>query len=68
VCNQDGLNHRQDARNIANIAQWVFVGGAVVAAGGIVLFVTAPSGYEQPPRAALTLSPTLGGAMLQGSW
>jgi hypothetical protein len=68
VCNQDGLQHRQDGQNIANIAQWVFVGGAVVAAGGIVLLVTAPSGYETPARAALTLSPTVGGATLRGTW
>jgi serine/threonine-protein kinase len=68
VCTQNGLNHRRDAQNIANISQWVFVGGAIVAAGGIVLLVTAPSGYEQPQRAALTLSPTLGGAMLRGTW
>ncbi|HEX8795756.1 MAG TPA: hypothetical protein VF765_32625 [Polyangiaceae bacterium] len=68
VCTQDGIQRRQDGQTIANIAQWVFVGGAVVAAGGIVLLVTAPSGYEMPPRAALTLSPTLGGAMLRGTW
>jgi hypothetical protein len=68
ACNQDGLQHRHDGQNIANIAQWVFIGGAVVAAGGIALFVTAPSGYETPARAALTLAPTPGGAMLRGTW
>ena len=68
VCTQEGIQHRQDAQNIASIAQWVFVGGAVVAAGGIVLLVTAPSGYETPARAALTLSPTPGGAVLRGAW
>lgn len=68
ICTQNGIQHRQDAQNIANIAQWVFIGGAVVAAGGIVLYVTAPSGYEKPAQTTLSFSPTLGGAVLRGSW
>lgn len=68
VCTLQGIQHRHDAQTLATISQWVFVGGAVVAAGGIVLFLTAPSGYENPPRAALTLSPTLGGAVLRETW
>jgi hypothetical protein len=68
VCTQEGLQHRQDGQNIATISQWCFVGGAVIAAGGIVLLVTAPSGYEAPPRATLSIAPTVGGAMLKGAW
>ena len=68
VCTASGIQHRQDAQNIANIAQWVFIGGAVVAVGGIVLYVTAPSGYEKPAPTTLSLVPTLGGGMLRGTW
>jgi hypothetical protein len=68
VCTQQGLQHQQDGQSIANVATWVFVGGAVFLAGGITLFVTAPSGEPKAPRASLEVAPTLGGAMVRGAW
>src|SRR6185437_15781855 len=68
VCTRQGLDDRHTAENIANIAQWFFIGGSVAVAGGIVLVVTAPSGYDTPPRATLSIAPTIGGAMLRGTW
>lgn len=68
VCTQQGLQHRHDAETIAGVATGVFIGGAVVAAGGIVLLITAPSGYEKPAPTTLSLTPTLGGAVLRGTW
>jgi hypothetical protein len=43
VCKPMGLTLRSDALSKGNIATGVFVAGAVLAAGGIVLWVTAPS-------------------------
>jgi hypothetical protein len=43
VCNPTGLTQRSDAVGKGNIGTGVFVAGAVVAAGGIVLWATAPS-------------------------
>jgi hypothetical protein len=68
VCTQQGLQHRSDAQTIASIATGVFIGGAVFFAGGITLYVTAPSGESGKPKTSLLLAPTLGGATLRGSW
>jgi hypothetical protein len=55
ACDPTGLSLRSDAVNKGNIATGVFVAGAVLAAGGVVLWVTAPSarsttGAWQAPR------------------
>jgi hypothetical protein len=42
TCDPTGLSETHDARNKANIATGVFIGGAVVAGAGIVLYVLAP--------------------------
>jgi hypothetical protein len=41
-----GLNERTDAVNKGNTGTGIFVAGAVVAAGGIVLWITAPSSHK----------------------
>ncbi len=42
-CDQDGVDLRDDAVSRGNLATLVFAGGGVLAAAGVVLFVTAPS-------------------------
>jgi hypothetical protein len=42
MCDPTGLSETHDARSKANLATGVFIGGAVVAGAGIVLFVLAP--------------------------
>jgi hypothetical protein len=77
VCtNATGLSQRSDAVNKGNIGTGVFVAGAVVAAAGIVIWITAPSshvaagtGAATPPRIRLPqlgLGPT--GASLRSTW
>jgi hypothetical protein len=47
-CDSTGLSLRSDAVSKGNIGTGVFVAGAVLAAGGIVLWVTAPSAKSAP--------------------
>ncbi|MFO0758115.1 MAG: hypothetical protein U0359_16585 [Byssovorax sp.] len=47
-CDPDGLHSRSDAVAEGNMATGVFIAGAVVAAGGVALWITAPSA----PKAA----------------
>jgi len=57
-CNPAGILQRADAVKKGNIATGVFVAGAVLAAGGIVLWATAPS--ASPPRSAAWQRPEIG--------
>jgi hypothetical protein len=52
ACNVAGLTQRADAVQKGNIGTGVFIAGAVLAVGGVVLWVTAPS--ASPPRSAAT--------------
>jgi serine/threonine-protein kinase len=47
VCNQAGLDKRSGAVNKGNVGTGVFIAGAVLAAGGVVLWATAPSAPAQ---------------------
>jgi serine/threonine-protein kinase len=49
VCTVEGVNERDDAKHLATLATIFGVGGAVFAATGITLYLTAPSGKEQRP-------------------
>jgi hypothetical protein len=49
VCTVDGVNQREDAKHLATLATIFGVGGAVFAATGITLYLTAPSAKEQRP-------------------
>ncbi len=64
-----GLSERTDAVNKGNIGTGVFIAGAVVAAGGVVLWITAPSRAARVGAASL---PQLGlgpnGVSLRGAW
>jgi hypothetical protein len=70
-CTPDGLNDRHSAESFATVSTIGFIAGGVFAAGGVVLFLTAP-----PPTSTsttgLTLSPAPltggAGALLSGSF
>jgi hypothetical protein len=68
-CSQTGLNDRKDAESFATISTIGFIAGGVLAAGGVVLFLTAP---PAPTTTGLTLSPAPltggAGALLSGSF
>jgi serine/threonine-protein kinase len=49
VCTVEGVNQRDDAKHLATLATVFGVGGAVFAATGITLYLTAPRGKEQHP-------------------
>jgi serine/threonine-protein kinase len=79
-CNTAGLGQRSTAVSQGNIGTGLFIGGAVVAAAGIVLWIAAPS--SQPARTGTTPSlrtarerfatPQIGlgptGVSLRGAW
>lgn len=54
ICNQAGVDQRAGAVNKGNAGTGLFIAGAVLAAGGVVLVATAPS---HPAKAALTVGP-----------
>lgn len=78
ACTEDGLETRRKARGQGDIGTAVFVAGAVLAAGGVVLVITAPSdkaakraaaGQPRPPRRRETrigIAPA--GLVVQGTW
>lgn len=43
LCDAEGLRIRADARGLGNVGTGVFVAGAVLAAAGVVVILTAPS-------------------------
>lgn len=69
-CDPEGVIIRDDARDLGTAATVVFVVGAVATAGGVVIWLTAPSDDGEPedaqaraphPHARLGIAPTLGG-------
>jgi hypothetical protein len=65
VCTANGLTDRANARTIADVATASVLGGSVLVATGVLLFVTAPS-PQKGPAAALQVVP--GGVRLRASW
>jgi hypothetical protein len=59
MCSDEGLSITSDARSQANIATVVTIVSVVAIAGGVVLYLTAPSG-ETREKSALYLSPIVG--------
>jgi hypothetical protein len=57
-CGPAGVNARQDAKDLAQVATFAGIAGAVGLAGGVVLYVSAPSASESgvPNAALVTLS------------
>ncbi len=66
LCDPDGLSARDAGRSRGNLATLLFVGGAVVATTGLVLFFTAPK--QASPSGALRLGVGLGTVSLGGSF
>jgi len=70
-CSQAGVDERGSARTAGDVASVAIGIGAVALAGGVLLWLTAPSpgGAPATARAAsIRISPTLGGAMVSGQW
>jgi serine/threonine-protein kinase len=62
VCaSDDGITFTEDAKSAATVANILVIGGAAVAAAGVVLYLTAPSGQE---RTVGVVSDGRGGARL----
>ena len=60
---REGVTLTEDAKDAANISTIAFGVGGVALAGGLVLFLTAPSSDEEPAKAAgsrLMLAPVVG--------
>jgi hypothetical protein len=67
VCDASGKQTTDGARGLANVATVVFAVGAVAAVGGVVVWLTAPSGNGSTgARAGVRLGP--GSAFLEGSF
>jgi serine/threonine-protein kinase len=66
-CDAAGLADRQDASNKATLSTVFFVGGGIIGAAGVVVYLTAP---RAPAATGLTLTPAPmvggGGALLGG--
>jgi serine/threonine-protein kinase len=69
-CTSTGLSDRKDAESFATFSTIGFIAGGVFAAGGVVLFLTAPP--PASPSTGLTLMPAPltggAGALLRGSF
>jgi serine/threonine-protein kinase len=65
VCSQAGVSQRDDARSAGNLATVGFIVGGVALATGAVLWLTAPNSNAS---ARVGVVPTLGGAMVRGTW
>ena len=71
TCDETGLDLRHQAVGLGNGATAALVVGGVLAAGGVVLLITAPSRGHEPEKTAkirwsIAISPTRVG--VQGAW
>jgi hypothetical protein len=67
VCDPTGLQLHNDAASDATVSTVAMIAGAAALAGGVVLWLTAPSPAESP-RTGLRLEPSIGGLSLEGAW
>lgn len=65
-CDDAGLALRAQAVDFARGSTWTIVAGAAFAAGGTILWLTAPKQAKPPGRVGVWLSP--GGAGVRGAW
>jgi hypothetical protein len=70
LCDATGISERDDALKAGNLASAFYTGGAVLLTIGGALFLLAPSSSTASPTTSgkVTVTPTLGGASLQGVW
>jgi serine/threonine-protein kinase len=80
-CTQAGLDTRSDARAQGDIGTGVFIAGAALAVGGVILLITAPSSGDadadagkksaarsRPPARAVRVGVAPSGVVVQGTW
>ena len=74
-CNADGAAASESAVHTGNASTGFFIGGAVLVAGGVLLFATAPASNDHKKAGAATriqamplVTPSLAGAGMSGSW
>jgi hypothetical protein len=67
MCDPIGLQQTHDARSHADIATGVFIGGAVLVAGGVVLYLTAPH-RKRASDASVYVAPSVGGVIVGGAF
>ncbi len=69
-CTTQGLNDRKTAESFATVSTIGFIAGGVLAAGGVVLFLTAPPPASTSTGITLSPAPLTGGAgaLLSGSF
>lgn len=67
ICDDEGIQIREDGMVAGNVATALFIGGGAAAAAGVVLFLTAPKGARSKTEAGIT-SVTVGplGAAIRG--
>jgi hypothetical protein len=74
VCSPAGLTQRASAVSEGNVATYVFIPGAIVAAAGVVVWITTPSStfHADVIPAARAPAPQIGfgpgGVSLRGAW
>lgn len=70
TCPDDrGLKLTQDAKDAARNSTWLFIGGGVLTAGGVALYIYAPKKMEdRMSRVSLRVTPQLGGLAISGEW
>ena len=61
VCDATGVAERQDAIRYGNVATVTLAAGAGAMLGGMIVWLTAPSGAREGATRALTVSPMVGG-------
>jgi hypothetical protein len=66
LCDPGYTDQRNSAVSRASAATWLVVGGAAMAATGLVLVIAAPRGKAEAPRAALNIAP--GGLSFRGAF
>jgi hypothetical protein len=67
LCDSEGIRLDKEGRDAATISTISFIAGGALLAGGVVLFLTAPSGKKREQSAAVTslrIRPTPGGSVL----
>jgi hypothetical protein len=71
-CTQEGVDLRDDAETQALGSTIGFIAGGVLLAGGVVLFLVAPSGDPETAGLTVDVAPMVGpehaGLSLRGSW
>lgn len=71
-CDATGVALRNEAFDAARISNVMFIGGGILAASGLVVFLTAPSAAARKDAPSARVQPTFGvgfaGMHLQGAW